>query len=69
MAKKVLISGYIGYSNFGDDVIFAILTSHLKAKGFDITALSSHLKKTKKHSQVNAVHNKNPLEILKSILE
>lgn len=69
MAKKVLISGYIGYSNFGDDVIFAILTRHLKAKGFDITALSSNPKKTKKQFKVNAVNNKNPLEIIKSIFE
>lgn len=68
MGKKVLISGYIGFSNFGDDVIFAILTRHLKAKGFEISALSSNPQKTKQQFKVNALAYKNPFEILKGII-
>ncbi|HIT55781.1 TPA: polysaccharide pyruvyl transferase CsaB, partial [Candidatus Galligastranaerophilus intestinigallinarum] len=39
--KKVLISGYIGFQNFGDDVLLAVLTKHLKEKNCEITAFSS----------------------------
>ena len=45
MSKKALVSGYIGFSNFGDDVIFAILTRHLRAKGVEVKALSANPKK------------------------
>ncbi len=67
MAKKVLISGYIGFSNFGDDVIFAMLTRHLKAKGFEVCALSSKPIRTKKQFKVNSANYKNPIEILREI--
>lgn len=67
MAKKVLISGYIGFSNFGDDVIFAMLTRHLKAKGFEVCALSANPKKTKKQFKVNSANFKNPIEIISEI--
>lgn len=67
MAKKVLISGYIGFSNFGDDVIFAILARHLKAKGYSITALSSNPSRTKKQFKVNTLRYKNPFDIIKGI--
>ena len=67
MAKKVLISGYIGFSNFGDDAIFAILTRHLKAKGFEITALSSNPSKTKKQFKVNTLKYMNLFDIIKGI--
>lgn len=67
MAKKVLISGYIGFSNFGDDVIFAMLTRHLKAKGFKVSALSANPQKTKAQFKVNAANYMNPLSIIKEI--
>ncbi len=67
MAKKVLISGYIGFSNFGDDVIFAMLTRHLKAKGFQVCALSSNPTKTKKQFKVDTANYKNPFEIIRQI--
>ena len=39
--KKVLISGYIGYDNFGDEAIFKALTSHLLNLGYEISVLSN----------------------------
>ena len=69
MAKKVLISGYIGFSNFGDDVIFAMLTRHLKAQGYQISALSSNPAKTKQQHKVSAAYYKNPFEIIKEIVK
>lgn len=68
MAKKVLISGYIGFSNFGDDVIFSILTRHLKAAGFSVSALSSKPDKTVSQFKVNALHYKNPFDVLRGII-
>ncbi|HIS54968.1 TPA: polysaccharide pyruvyl transferase CsaB, partial [Candidatus Galligastranaerophilus gallistercoris] len=47
MGKKVLISGYIGFSNFGDDAMLKTLVDFLKQKECDITALSSNPKSTK----------------------
>lgn len=69
MAKKVLISGYIGFSNFGDDVIFAMLIRHLKAKGFEISALSANPQRTKKQFKVGSAHYKNPFDIISEILK
>lgn len=68
MAKKVLISGYIGFSNFGDDVIFAILTRHLKTKGFEVSAFSSNPQKTKQQFKIDAFDYKSPVEIFKRIM-
>ena len=39
---KYVISGYIGFDNFGDEAIAEVLTSHLKEKGAEkITVISS----------------------------
>ena len=38
---KVLISGYYGFKNFGDEAILSVLVTHLKEVGADITVLSS----------------------------
>ena len=59
MAKRALISGYVGFSNFGDDLIFLILTRHLKALGFDVSALSSNPALTQKAFKVNSYGYKN----------
>ena len=67
MAKKVLISGYIGFSNFGDEAIFALLTRHLKAKGLNVCALSSKPNRTKRRFKINAVYYKNPFHIIEEI--
>ena len=69
MSKKALVSGYIGFSNFGDDVIFAILTRHLRAKGVEVKALSANPKATKEEFKVDAYNYKNPIQIIKAILE
>lgn len=68
MAKRALISGYVGFSNFGDDLIFLILTRHLKALGFDVSALSSNPALTQKAFKVNSYGYKNFLEVIKAIM-
>lgn len=45
MAKKVVLSGYYGYDNFGDEAILSVLISHLQQIGADITVLSHNPQK------------------------
>lgn len=55
---RVLISGYIGFSNFGDDAMLQLLVDHLKEKDCEITALSSNPKETKDAFGIKAVNYK-----------
>lgn len=63
---KYVISGYIGFDNFGDEAIAKVLTSHLKANGAEITVLSSNPTKTEQLYGVSAV---NYLNFLKPIIQ
>ena len=47
--KKVLVSGYIGFNNFGDEAIFLALSSHLKLKGHKVSVLCSNKNEVKKY--------------------
>lgn len=69
MAKpsKVLISGYIGFENFGDDAVFSLLVNHLKNKGISVSALSSNPSKTAKVYGVDAYKYKKFNEIYNAI--
>lgn len=64
MAKKVVLSGYYGYDNFGDEAILAVLIDHLKQIGADVTVLSHNPKKTSYNYQVKAVKNFNLLSVI-----
>lgn len=64
---KYVISGYIGFDNFGDEAIAKVLTSHLKSKGAEkITVLSSNPHKT---ARLYDVYSANYLKFFKPILE
>ena len=69
MAKpsNILISGYIGFENFGDDAVFALLVGHLKSKGLNVSALSSNPQKTAKTYGVNACKYKDFNEVYNAI--
>ncbi len=55
MNKKIAISGYYGFDNFGDEGILGILTKNLKSVNADITVFSSNPEKTSKLYGVNSV--------------
>ncbi len=59
--KKVLISGYIGFNNFGDEAIFKALSSHLINLGCNVSVLSNkkyeNIKSYKRLSIFSAVLN------------
>ena len=52
---KYVISGYIGFDNFGDEAIASVLISNLKKNGVEkITVLSSNPEKTAKLYDVSS---------------
>lgn len=54
-APKVVISGYYGFNNFGDDAVLSVLIDSLKqAKITDITVFSKNPKATKESFQVKS---------------
>lgn len=67
MAKKVVLSGYYGYDNFGDEAILSVLISHLQQIGADITVLSHNPQKTASSYQVNTVKNFNILGVINAL--
>ena len=67
--KNILVSGYIGFNNFGDEAIFYALSSHLKKLGHNISVLCNNPEQTKNNYQVKTYHYKKPLEIIKAVLK
>ena len=63
--KKILISGYYGFDNFGDEAILSVLLNHLK--GQDVTVLSANPEKTGKTYNVNSINSFNTELVMKRI--
>ncbi len=63
--KKILISGYYGFDNFGDEAILGVLINHLR--GNDITVLSSNPEKTGRTHNVNSLNSFNPQLIIERL--
>lgn len=55
MTKRVVISGYYGFGNFGDEAILSVLISRLKKMGLEIVVLSSNPRKTSMEYFVNSI--------------
>ena len=56
MTKKLLLQGYYGFDNSGDDAILKAIVDNLKSLGkYEITALSKSPEKTKSSYDINAV--------------
>lgn len=69
MAKKVVISGYYGSDNFGDETILKVLIDKLKEEKADITVLSLNPEKTKALHKVNAVKSFDLPKVITTILK
>lgn len=65
--KKVLVSGYIGFNNFGDEAIFYALSKHLKELGYSVSALCNNCDEVKEKYQVKTFYYKKIFEILNAI--
>lgn len=62
---KYVVSGYIGFDNFGDEAICGVLTKYLKSKGHEVTVLSANPEKT---ACLYGVKSVNMLDFIKPIL-
>ncbi|HCC07710.1 MAG TPA: polysaccharide pyruvyl transferase CsaB [Clostridiales bacterium] len=69
--KDVLILGYYGYENCGDDAILISIKNVLKTidKDMNMTVLSNNPKMTKKLYGVNAVYRFNPFGLLWAVIK
>lgn len=69
--KKVLISGYIGFDNFGDEALIHTLIKDLIQVGYkqeNITVISKEPDKTSKVYSVNSINRWNPVDFLITLL-
>ncbi len=57
MAKSIIVSGYYGFDNFGDDAILGVIVDKLKSLGNNIAVISKNPKKTSLLYQVYSVKN------------
>ena len=67
--KKILIGGYFGCGNMGDDAILWALIQQLKKEPVDITVLSGDPKKTKEDFGVKALPRKKFTTVRNAIKE
>ena len=57
MVKKVVISGYYGFDNFGDEAILSVLLSRLRKFDSEIVVLSKNPRKTSMNYMVNCINS------------
>lgn len=69
MSKKVVISGYYGFGNFGDEAILSVLIKKLKSLNADITVFSSNPDFTVREHDVKSVHTFDYIKVLTNILK
>lgn len=67
--NKVLISGYYGYKNFGDEAVLKVLTDHLKSLNAEITVISSDMEYTEETYGVKSVRNFDFKSVIKAVKE
>lgn len=69
LMRRVLVSGYYGFGNAGDEAILMAIVDSLKKlnKDIEITALSADPYTTNKFLGIRAVKRTNPLTILREI--
>lgn len=70
MSKKVAISGYYGFDNFGDETILKILVENIKSfkAPFEITVFSSNPDKTSSSLKVNSIQSFNIKKVIKTLI-
>lgn len=68
MAKNVIISGYYGFNNFGDEAILSVIVNHLQSIGVNTAVISNNPSETSKFYQVYSVKNFNLFALMSGIL-
>lgn len=71
MTKRILITGYLGFENFGDEAILHVLINNLLLVGFnreDITVISNNPQATSTAHKVKSISRWNIFKIFFSML-
>jgi len=63
-SPRVILSGYYGFNNLGDELILYVLVQALKARGAEITVLSASPQQTAETFGVQSVSRTKPAAIL-----
>lgn len=64
---KVVISGYYGFDNLGDELILHVLIEQLKKRNLDIIVLSNNPAKTEQQYRVKAISRTSPIQIIQTM--
>lgn len=65
--KKVVISGYYGFDNIGDDAMVETFSGYFKEKDVDLIVMSKNPEKTSKQYGVKSIDRFNIIQILSTI--
>ncbi len=65
--KRIAVSGYYGFENFGDEAILSVLTNELKQQGFHVTVFSKNPQITGFKLGVNTVYTFDIKKILHTL--
>jgi polysaccharide pyruvyl transferase CsaB len=69
LRPRVMISGYYGFDNLGDELILKVLTDELKARDIKITVLSRNPEQTKQQYGVDAISRTNLIDIIDALAQ
>jgi len=64
---KVVLSGYYGFNNLGDELILHVLIEQLKQRNLQIVVLSNNPRQTRTQYQVEAIHRTQIVDIIKTM--
>lgn len=69
--SKIVISGYYGFANAGDEAMLTAIIKALRSteKSVDLTVLSGNPEATAAKHRVSSIYRFNPLEIFKSLYD
>ena len=68
MSKKIVLSGYFGFDNLGDEaILYSIIQEVKKMQNTEITVLSANPEKTSQKFGVAAVDRMSPKEVIRAI--
>jgi polysaccharide pyruvyl transferase CsaB len=67
--KRILLSGYYGFKNFGDDAILHVLVDDIKnsSKNLDITAISNETELICNNYDIKSIHRTDFLNIISTM--
>lgn len=64
---RVLLSGYYGFDNAGDEAILMAIVHELKSLGHDVSVLSQKPDETSQIHRVQAFHRMRPMDVLRAL--